>query len=269
MEGSQRLSKDTSIGSVEHCAPLPDSADGSQNLTDGSEHTHPQNGELASASNSSRQTSFFFLPTSAQSGYAPPWIGGLYLDFINYLVADLPHLKIVTEEQLSRQSSITILTAPKGSNPVTDGRLEQHGPLYQEDEDKDGTGSLWNRTYESIADDTSLRLFVVEDLSPPIIEILGSTFRPNPEVFAEHLNNSQYKPGNYLDVNPSTDWPTRGLSKQWSSIRWWRPVRSQESLNDRRSLIENKEYAWKTARSCSEERPTSFWLGPRSRLWRC
>jgi hypothetical protein len=68
------------------------------------------------------------------------------------------------------------------------------------------------------------RYILVEDLSPRIIDHLGTTFWLNPEFFEEHLNRSGYRPESYNDPMPST-WNTSATPKDFVSVRWFRPVR--------------------------------------------
>jgi hypothetical protein len=75
------------------------------------------------------------------------------------------------------------------------------------------------RTVDGISE---VKVFIVEDLCPQFLEILGQTFQfPHPVLFAEHLNGSRHKG---LDESPSSDWNTAGFRKPFSSIKWYRPV---------------------------------------------
>lgn len=67
------------------------------------------------------------------------------------------------------------------------------------------------------------RYILVEDLSPRVIEHLGSTFWLNPEFFEEHLNRSGYRAESYNDPAPWT-WNTNATPKDYVSVRWFRPV---------------------------------------------
>lgn len=58
------------------------------------------------------------------------------------------------------------------------------------------------------------RVIIVEDLSTPIIDVLGSIWNLDPEFFAEHLH---YK----WDICDT--WNTSGHSKPYFSVRWCRP----------------------------------------------
>ena len=72
------------------------------------------------------------------------------------------------------------------------------------------------------------RLLIVTDLSKSLIEFLGSHFQMNPEFFAEHLLYSR-QGGDYKDQEPHS-WTTRSMVKDYSSIKWYRPVKGNEKL---------------------------------------
>lgn len=67
------------------------------------------------------------------------------------------------------------------------------------------------------------RVILVEDLSPGLIESLGTVFEIDPEVFAEHLNRSGYDGVDYDDELP-THWETHSMPKAHASMKWYRPV---------------------------------------------
>ncbi|KAK4557012.1 hypothetical protein LTR86_005993 [Recurvomyces mirabilis] len=69
-----------------------------------------------------------------------------------------------------------------------------------------------------------LRVFLVEDLSPELINVLGSTFDVDPELFAEHLNRCGSRDHMYDETLPSR-WKTNKMPKSYQSLRWYRPVR--------------------------------------------
>ena len=77
------------------------------------------------------------------------------------------------------------------------------------------------------------RLFVVEDLSPSLIEAVGDIFDyPHPEFFAEHLLSSRHKyfTASGVAEEPSSTWVTRRLRRPFSSIKWFRPVHREVGL---------------------------------------
>ena len=105
---------------------------------------------------------------------------------------------------------------------------------------------------DDIPEDVNLRFIVVEDLSAELIEILGSTFSISPEFFEEHLINSGWRDGTYQDREADT-WITRGMEKNYRSIRWYRPTLPKSSrpnsAADRDELLkpENPLLLWTEA----------------------
>jgi hypothetical protein len=91
------------------------------------------------------------------------------------------------------------------------------------------TYQLRTRLKDEIPTDVDTRLIVAHDLSPAIIDFLGSIFDVNPEFFAEHLNNSGYEGGSYDDLEPS-NWLTEGMRKDYVSVSWLRPVRRSRNI---------------------------------------
>lgn len=85
------------------------------------------------------------------------------------------------------------------------------------------------------------RLLIVEDLSRPAIDLLGSTLDLSPEFFEEHLHRSGYQDGTQDDPMPQT-WSTNNMEKNYVSLKWYRPVNrwNQEpnSLAQRELLLE-------------------------------
>jgi len=97
------------------------------------------------------------------------------------------------------------------------------------------------------------RYILIEDLSPQIIEMVGSVFWLNPEFFEEHLNRSGYRGDSYGDPHPRT-WNTNATPKDYASVRWFRPVQRSRmrplSELDRNTLLGknggNGELYWKS-----------------------
>ncbi|KAF2491931.1 hypothetical protein BU16DRAFT_564412 [Lophium mytilinum] len=66
-----------------------------------------------------------------------------------------------------------------------------------------------------------VRVFLVEDLSPSLMQELSSTFNLSPEAFEEHLYGAQYSAKR--PVHPAK-WSTASMDKQHMSMTWYRPV---------------------------------------------
>ena len=75
---------------------------------------------------------------------------------------------------------------------------------------------------DGIPSNVTLRLLLAEDLSWNSIRILGGCLGINPEFFEEHLLNSGWR-NNYADPG-SDSWNTRDLTKDYASVKWYRPI---------------------------------------------
>lgn len=69
-----------------------------------------------------------------------------------------------------------------------------------------------------------LQLLVATDLSTPLMNCLGSSLGISPETFEEHLLNSGWRDGRYDDSESNT-WITRNMTKDYTSLKWYRPVK--------------------------------------------
>ncbi|KAL9022975.1 MAG: hypothetical protein Q9180_008459, partial [Flavoplaca navasiana] len=76
----------------------------------------------------------------------------------------------------------------------------------------------------NIPSEVDRRVLIVEDLSDTLMYILGSCLHVTPEVFEEHLVKSGWHDNNYEDREPDM-WSTRNLTKNYASIRWYRPIK--------------------------------------------
>lgn len=77
----------------------------------------------------------------------------------------------------------------------------------------------------------SSRIILVEDLCSESIEILGTTFGLDPEIFAEHLNRSGYDGEDYSETDAER-WNTSHLGKDFVAMTWCRPVYQNPLLTD-------------------------------------
>ncbi|RYP19805.1 hypothetical protein DL765_003151 [Monosporascus sp. GIB2] len=75
----------------------------------------------------------------------------------------------------------------------------------------------------------SSKIVLVEDLSPLLIETLGSAYWMSPEFFATHLNRSGCA---YISnrLPPPKTWVTNTVSQDFMSVRWFRPVHRYRAL---------------------------------------
>lgn len=81
--------------------------------------------------------------------------------------------------------------------------------------------------------DTSVRsrIILVEDLCSESIELLGTTFELDPEIFAEHLNRSGYDDEDYSETDAER-WNTTHLEKDFVSMTWCRPLYQNPQLTE-------------------------------------
>ncbi|KAJ6125563.1 Mg2+ transporter protein CorA-like/Zinc transport protein ZntB [Penicillium samsonianum] len=99
------------------------------------------------------------------------------------------------------------------------------------------------------------RLIFVEDLSKPMIDMLGENFSINPEFFEEHLLNSGYVDGKY-DSPPARNWSTASFEKSYISFRWIRPIYRRPtyfSSADLEDLLEDSVTHFTRGRSVTTE----------------
>ena len=103
------------------------------------------------------------------------------------------------------------------------------------------------------------RYLLVSDITPRLINNIGSTFWMNPEFFELHLNRSGYSLATVKEPPPERSWNTWGARKPFTSVRWWRPVlrRSIFVMNaaDREKILWQditKDTAFKQGRVKSE-----------------
>ncbi|KAF2728885.1 hypothetical protein EJ04DRAFT_556461 [Polyplosphaeria fusca] len=67
-----------------------------------------------------------------------------------------------------------------------------------------------------------VRVFIVEDLCPGILEAVGQAFAfPHPEIFARHMVEAGHKDD---DPEPPRNWNTADLKRPYATIKWYRPV---------------------------------------------
>lgn len=75
----------------------------------------------------------------------------------------------------------------------------------------------------NIPSEVDHRLLLVDDLSDTLLSVLGNCLHITPEAFEEHLLNSGWHIHAYNDVETDL-WTTRNLTKNYASMRWFRPI---------------------------------------------
>lgn len=91
------------------------------------------------------------------------------------------------------------------------------------------------------------RIIIIEDLSPEIVDILGTELNIDPDFFVEYLTNSRFDLTQPPDPSPAR-WKTspRCLPKQYVSLRWSRLVNMSRGgiflEETKRKGIESKDW---------------------------
>lgn len=197
-------------------------------------------------------------PTGRTSGMAPPaslpvpprmpptpsapLYGHRYADMVEYMSKHhMPHLQAVLGETCrhKRMGKVFCYDTLLGGTLVDIRALDcSHNDCSKWTQVRFSQEIAQFRRFRST--NIRRRTIIVEDLSPILIEALGSTFRMNPEFFEEHLNRSGYRPDSYEDPHPHS-WNTNAVPKDYISIKWFRPVyrERQKPISDteRKSLI--------------------------------
>ena len=123
---------------------------------------------------------------------------------------------------------------------------------FGDDLSTDENVSLYQVLKSYPPEDVRLRLIVAEDLSTELIECLGSSLSISPEAFEEHLLNGGWRNGNYDDPKSDT-WITHDMVKNYTTLRWYRPVKRElqrpYSASDWENILdpEKRSMAWSEA----------------------
>ena len=140
----------------------------------------------------------------------------LYRRATRSLRKHLPHLKNVLEWSRGKQVKVECYDY---SNSALASCTK-----FGDDLSTDENVSLYQVLKSHPPEDIQLRLIVAEDLSTELIECLGSSLSISPEAFEEHLLNGGWRNGKYDDPKSDT-WITHDMVKNYTTIRWYRPVK--------------------------------------------
>jgi len=150
-----------------------------------------------------------------------------YASIIHFLSSFMPHLrKAAMPVGIHNHASIDLY------DYTSDGLKATEHHKFDGPED---APAFRHKVMGNISADTRLRLIVVEDLSVKIISLLGGALQMSPEFFEEHLINSGWSGSNSGDFEADT-WNTRGASKDYASIKWYRPVQPVERWDNSSDL---------------------------------
>lgn len=128
----------------------------------------------------------------------------------------LPHLNNVLK--WSRRKQVKVECYDYSNNALSSCRK------FGDDLSTDENVSLYQVLKSYPPEDVQLRLIVAEDLSTELIECLGSSLSISPEAFEEHLLNGGWRNGKYDDPKSDT-WITHDMVKNYTTLRWYRPVK--------------------------------------------
>ena len=164
-------------------------------------------------------------PALNHARYLKPSRLGSYKQTVQALSRHLPHLRHTLEK--TRHHGINIKCYDYIDGLLVSGSFDTQITDFR-GASKHTKNKLCQSLKDDIPEDVNLRFIVVEDLSVELIEILGSTFGISPEFFEEHLINSGWQDGIYQDREADT-WITRGMEKNYMSIKWYRPTMPKSS----------------------------------------
>ncbi|KAF2756302.1 hypothetical protein EJ05DRAFT_96595 [Pseudovirgaria hyperparasitica] len=145
---------------------------------------------------------------------------GWYRDRIRILAEEAPRLRtlVSTVCRHHKNTNLAVFDYDIDGNSIADQNRvsdERH----------------WDGNAEAFADEfkfgiqsgTTRRLLFVQDLSPGMIDLLGSTFQINPECFSDHLYQSGYG-DSQVDSQAYSDWESLPSIKDHTTFEWYRPV---------------------------------------------
>ena len=178
------------------------------------------------------------IPHDGQSQIAAPR-SLVYMNYLDQICKHLPHLTNI--RSASRRDYTRIIVFDYSGSTLDscrEFRVEFDGREQFSKYDE-----LRSSVYGGLLPNIDTRLLVVEDLSPSLIDLLGSTFNIVPEFFEEHLHRSGYHSGKENEHPPQT-WSTNSMRKSYVSLKWYRPVtrwaQEPNSLEQRRVLLDRE-----------------------------
>jgi len=169
-------------------------------------------------------------------GAAPPPLRAYRadIDLLNERISNLPN---ASSKNVRHNWPIRIVYYDSFKDHPTPVRAEP----WQESDEPPPFSEFYN-TLRNIRSGCVQRLILIEDVSPSLIDLLGATFQVPPYLFEHHLANSGF--GMTLDdQETSINWITKALTREYTSITWYRPAlphfRLSRKVHDR--LIMNQK----------------------------
>ncbi|KAL8972091.1 MAG: hypothetical protein Q9197_002951 [Variospora fuerteventurae] len=176
----------------------------------------------------------FALPesiASASSVHEPSNILGelpsvrrqVYSEEIQRLRRCMPHLENVSNVSRSHRRAELSCLDFSGGQLVSNELHRLRSYTHEWEEDCEGEEDFVKSLVGNIPSEVSDRFLIVDDLSDKLIYLLGTCLHITPELFEEHLLNSGWHDNSYNDRDTDL-WSTRNLTKNYVSIRWFRPI---------------------------------------------
>lgn len=158
-----------------------------------------------------------------------------YAKVIQSLHKHLPHLRNILREGRGKPVKLECYEyAERKLLSHKTFRFAKSTELPSEDND-----SLGHYLENVPSNPVQLQILVATDLSISLMNCLGASLGISVEMFEEHLLNSGWRDGHYDDSESNT-WITRNMIKDYTSLKWYRPVTrilSSKYDADRKTLL--------------------------------
>ena len=146
---------------------------------------------------------------------------------IESLSSFLPHLENIKKPSRSQNSRIAFIDYTNDWTPLGSWHIRQVDFAQVEQNDAEQfVAALRNE----IPSDCASRIIMVEDICYDVIYRLSLAFDLSPDFIEEHLINSGWR-GYYGNIEAS-DWATRRMKKEHTSMKWFRPVHKFYDFED-------------------------------------
>lgn len=142
-----------------------------------------------------------------------------YAEEIHQLQEYMPHLKNVGQRSRAHNKAVLDCLDYSGSELISTTTHSFESDLLRSKDD-------FAAIMDNVSPHVHVRLLLVNDLSSKLIDILGSYLHINPEFFEEHILNAGWCDNSYGGTNSGLWNTTASPGKDYTTIRWHRPVHS-------------------------------------------
>ncbi|KAI9662327.1 MAG: hypothetical protein M1821_008494 [Bathelium mastoideum] len=185
-----------------------------------------------------------------------------YMEKVRLYASEVPNLGIVSSNEVRFPSAGKLLCYDFDIRYKKPKRRRKMAQWHSQNV----MGDFRQAVLEGISSSTYLRLALVEDLSPDLMEVIGSVMDVSPEFFEEHLRNAGYQ--NDEDKDSSGTWSIDASPKGYASLNWFRPVLPTIRLaNFRSSLIAGKGRQASCPYQCGRMHPVELTTNIFRRNW--